>query len=155
MLERRGLADSHCENGEKSQKRKKGDHFKKRRCWEGKRGTRNCPPSSDAGGRRAKDAIDRSGRAHIVKAEHGDGVRIRGLFVEEREGGVFTALKTAVVLAFLMGSLPSVDGGRCAFTQVRQRLLFLHPVHTVPGARGKPALSVVSNKRKKHTIRDK
>lgn len=123
MLERRGLAHSyrgnaysHCVNGENGQKREK--YCKKGHCWRGKRSTINCPPHSDAGPRRA-----RGGRGHVVKGEHPDGVRLRGVFVGERLGGVFTALKTAAVLAFLVGGLPSVDGGRCAFTQVRRRLL--------------------------------
>lgn len=117
MLERRGLAHSyrgnaysHCVNGENGQKREK--YCKKGHCWRGKRSTINCPPHSDAGPRRA-----RGGRGHVVKGEHPDGVRLRGVFVGERLGGVFTALKTAAVLAFLVGGLPSVDGGRCAFTQ--------------------------------------
>lgn len=131
MLEIQEIAHSHCENAyihcENDQKRKKGQNGKKGECWQGKRGTIYCPASHDASGRKA-----RGGRRHIAKVEHRDGVRVRRVFVCERLGVVVTALKTAAVLTFLVGGLPSVDGGRCAFTQVRRFVFFClpHPVHS-------------------------
>lgn len=165
MQERRGLAHSHrgnayshCVKGENGQKREKGEHCKKGQCWRRKRGTINCPPNSNAGVRRT-----RGGRGHVVKVEHRDGVRLRGVFVGERLGGVFTALKTAAVFVFLVGGLPSVDGGRCAFTQVRRILPAFCRIRSIctctPGAHAVhySTCTCYGNylKTRKFTIRDK
>lgn len=143
MLEIRGIAYGHfknaysyCKNG---QERKKGENGKKGQGWQGERGTIYCLASYDASGTRT-----RGGRRHIVKVEHRNGVRVRRVFVCPRLAVIVTALKTAAVLAFLVGSLPSVDGGRCAFTQVGRNLfLFLpHPLHSWC-RRGKLPLRVI------------